>query len=442
MKRIVWLSGAAVLASLGITCSRAGAPELYRMDRAVVEYENIDAKYAEAMCKTASTASDVCRELGFDMPQTVRMSAVCDAAQPVRLYCDGNDRIYLTVRSEKNLAGPAESGIHNVYGICHEVGHLAMYRLVPEHMWLSSAGAEGWAHFLGSRIVDRVWKAHGKGLWPDGHDYSADGTARLTAQLGAAGQSATVKGAGLWQDLAALMEVKQIAAVFGAWSKAKIDMTDPGAGLRAALLAVNNDPRTAAWWNKAEPVFVVRQPKSGFAARTAMANELQGKAIELALDDGRQADKKSIAGGGHAVKYTVGGEGWYLTGVRIFGSRYGMPQAPQEDFHVWLCDADLNVIADFPQPYGKFRRGEPTWVNLLTRPTNVPREFVICVGFNPTATKGVYVGMDGTAGKGSMAALPGRDGRVMDEGNWMIRARVDQLKSADALTLADQNATL
>jgi len=430
------LAKTALLGAVCLTCGMAQAGQLYRMDQAVVEYENCDGRYAEAICKVTSAAADVCRGMGFDMPQTIKVSVVCGGDQKVRLFNDGNDRVYLTVRSEKNLLKPADSGIHLVYGLCHEVGHLAMYRVVKEHAWMNAAGAEGWAHYAGSVIVDTVWKAHGEGLWPDAHDYSVDGTERLNAQIQGEGKNASAQGAALWKELAERIEMKKIAVVFGAWAKAKIDPADPGAALRTALLSMNNDPQVAAWWNKAEPAFVVKQPKSGFAARTAMANELQGQPMELALDDGRQAGQKSIAGGGHAVKYAVQGNGWYLTGVRIFGSRYGMPQAPREDFHVWLCDAQLNVIADFPQPYGKFNKGDPAWVDLLTKPTEVPSEFVVCVGFNPTGTKGVYVGMDGKENMGSMTALPGSEGQAMEQGNWMIRARVDQLKSADSLTLA------
>ncbi len=135
------------------------------------------------------------------------------------------------------------------------------------------------------------------------------------------------------------------------------------------------------------------------------------------------------------MKYKVQGDSWYLSGVRIFGSRYGHTQAPRENFHVWLCDTELNVIADFPQPYGKFKKGNPRWVNLATKPTNVPSEFIVCVGFNPTGTKGVFVGIDGKDADSSMTALPGKEGKALDKGNWMIRLRLDQLKSANSLTL-------
>ena len=172
---------------------------------------------------------------------------------------------------------------------------------------------------------------------------------------------------------------------------------------------------------------------SGFGARTVDRTELQGKPVQLALDDGRPAGKKSMAGSGHAVGFDVAGRDWYLTSVRIYGSRYGRPRAPNEDFHVWLCDADFRVIADFPFPYARFRRGGPGWVRLDVDPTNVPEKFTICVGFNPTATKGVFLHHDGQGSDHSSTGLPGRGTRRFQRGDWMIRAHVDQPKLSDPL---------
>lgn len=418
-----------------LVCGMVSAEEVYRMEGALVTYENVDQRYAEAICRTVSAARDACRDLGFDMPETIKISANCDAKQRVRLFNDGKDRIYLTIRSEKNLLKPGASGIYHIYGLCHEVGHLAMYRVIGDHMWMSSGGAEGWAHYMGSRIVDSVYGVHGESLWPDAYDYSADGTRRLAAQIQAGSKSGVVKGAALWMELAELIGTERLAAVFKAWSGAKVDLSDPGAALRKTLLSTNDNAQLAAWWNRAEPVVVFKRAKSGFAARTAERSELQGQPMELFHDDGRQASKKSLAGGGHAVRFKVEGDSWYLTGVRIFGSRYGSRQAPRENFHVWLCDGEFNVIADFPQAYGKFKKGNPRWVNLATKATNVPSEFIVCAGFNPTGTKGVFVGMDGKGGDNSLTGLPGKEGRVVDEGDWMIRVRMDQLKSADSLKI-------
>jgi hypothetical protein len=409
--------------------------EVYRIDNVVVTYDGIEQQYVQAIARVVAAARKVAAEqFGFDMPETIKMNATQDAKQPVRLFNDGQDRLYLNVQTARQLGKPSESGVFHIYGICHEIGHLAMYRVIHDHNWLTSAATEGWAHYVGSRIVDSVYVLEKKDLWPDGYNYLADGMARLKRQLTQSNPSSSVIGAGLWKELVDILGDKGIVAVFRAWSKADIDPTDPGAELRKTLLTCKEDPRLADWWNKAEPVFVFKRPRSGFIARTAKRNELTGQLLELSHDDGRQAGKRSIAGSGHVVRFTVPGDSWYLTSVQVYGSRYGYPAPPREDFHVWLCDSDFKVITDFPQPYSKFRRANPHWVNLPVEPTNVPSEFVICVAFNPTATKGVYVGHDKSASRNSFIGLAGQKDKPFDKGNWMIRVKLDQLKNSDALS--------
>lgn len=409
--------------------------KIFRTKHAAVTYTGIDERHAEAIAQTAEAArAAAARDFGFDMPETVKVTVSAKPSGGVRLFTDGQDHFFLSIRSEKDLRRPSETGIFHIYGLCHETGHLAMYRPIRDHGWMTTAAAEGWAHYLGSRLVDAVHAAEGEKLWPDQYNYLADGTQRLNGQLARDKLSPVVKGAALWKELVEIVGDKGVAPIFAAWGKAKIDPTDPGSALRKALLAANADKRLGKWWNKAEPLLVFKRPRSGFAARTAKPSELSGRPVERAHDDGVQAGTKSIAGGGHAVKSQIAGHDWYLTSVRIYGSRYGYPRPPREDFHVWLCDKDFKVIADLPFPYSSFTRGQPKWVTLrVPRPINVPREFILCVGFNPTRTKGVFVGHDKEASGNSLTGLPGRGSRAFGRGDWMIRASLNRLKIADAL---------
>ncbi|SIO35319.1 RNA polymerase sigma-70 factor, ECF subfamily [Singulisphaera sp. GP187] len=157
---------------------------------------------------------------------------------------------------------------------------------------------------------------------------------------------------------------------------------------------------------------------------------------ELTLDDGKPAGKKSIAGSGHAVRFESPGDGWTLTSVRLHGSRYGYPKPPNEDFTVYLCDENFQQIAAFPFPYSTFKRGPEDWVRMALKPTKVPAKFIVCVGFNPAATKGVYVSHDGQKKKkdgdspSSFTGLPGDTPQPFAQGNWLIRVRLEPPKKA------------
>jgi len=405
-----------------------------RLDHVVVSYSGISREHAKAIARTVEAARAAAVErFGFDMPGTIHVNVRREAKAAVRLFNDGQDRFSLTVRSERDLRKPSMTGIFHLYGLCHEVGHLAMYRPIRDHSWMTIAAAEGCAHYLGSRLVDDVYAREGKDLWPDAYDYRADGTKRLKQQLARAKPDEMTRGAGLWKELAEIVGDRNVAKIFKAWGQVEVDPADPGAAVRKSLLATHADKRLADWWDRAEPAFIFKRPKSGFAARTAKPKELTGRATELAHDDGVPAGKHSFAGGGHAIRFKVDGPDWYLTEVKVFGSRYGRPQPPKEDFHLWLCDKDFKTIADFPFPYATFARGDARWVTLAVKPTNVPAQFIICVGFSPTGTKGVFVHHDKEDSGNSLTGLPGRAGRGFSRGDWLIRANVDQLKIANPL---------
>ena len=428
MKRLT-----AIAACLGVTLLARAAEKEHRLGHTVVAYEGIGKDYAEAIARTVEAARAAAVEkLGVNMPDAIHVSARSNPKRSNELFNDGQDRFSLTVRSERDLLKPSQSGAFHIYGLCHEVGHLAMYRPIRDHAWLSTAGAEGWAHYLGSRLVDEVHAREGEKLWPDPYNYKDDGTARLKRQLEGGSRSPIANGAALWMELAEIVGDKGLAPIFDAWGKAEVDPADPGAAIGKALLAAKADPKLPEWWKKAEAVLTVKRSKSDFAARTVAPKALSGRPTELAHDDGAPAGKRSFAGGGHAVRFQVEGDAWYLTAVSIHGARYGA--LPKEDFHVWLCDADLKPIADFPFPYSSFAAGPPKWATLEVKPTSVPPEFVVCVAFNPTATKGVFVSHDKEPSGNSLAGLPGFAGQAFPAGDWLIRAKVGRLKSANPLT--------
>ncbi len=407
----------------------SAAEKVTKLAHVQVTATGLSDAYAKAIARTVEAARAVAIEqFGFDMPETIQVSVVASPTSATRLFNDGEDHINLTVPAEEKLLRPAVTGTFHLYGFCHEVGHMAMYRVIHQRRWLSSAGAEGWAHCAGSRILDAVYAREGEKLWPDSYNYLEDGMARLRKQLAAAKPDPTTQAAGLWLSLGELIGDKGFAPLFAAWAKMRLDESQPGIELRKALVARGDEQKLTAWWQKAEPVLIVASPRSGFAAQTKTAAQLKMPAKELAKDNGVSAGMESVAGSGHVVRFEAPGKDYYLTAVRLFGSRYGYPQPPRENASVWLCDTSYKKIAEFPAPYSHFARGDAKWVTIPVRPTRVPQEFIVCVGFNPTATKGVYVHHDSGGSGSSFLALPGGKGQPFDKGDWLIRAVVQEAK--------------
>jgi hypothetical protein len=229
----------------------------FRRDHVVVVYDRIARPYAEAIGRVVAAARNTTsRQYGFDMPPTILVSVTVDERAHVKLFNDGRDRILLIVRSEQDLRKPAVSGFFNLYGMCHEVGHMAMYRLIPDHTWMTVDAAEGWAHYLGSRLVDAVYSAEGGNIWPDHYNYIEDGTKRLEWELASDDASGIVRGAASWKQLAEIVGDKGIAPIFVAWGRTRIDRANPASNLGKALLLAARDQRTRMWWQRAKDLLI------------------------------------------------------------------------------------------------------------------------------------------------------------------------------------------
>ncbi|TWT73840.1 hypothetical protein Pla123a_37340 [Posidoniimonas polymericola] len=155
-----------------------------------------------------------------------------------------------------------------------------------------------------------------------------------------------------------------------------------------------------------------------FATTAAAKTEL------LKHDDGSQEGKRSMTGGMHSVRFECPEGEWRLTGIRLHGSRYGAGQAPNEDFLVLVTNEDHSQQIEIKQPYSLFERGPEKWVRINFDPVAVSGAFHVAVFFNPTRTKGVYVGIDEGSSANSFvrtASDPSAAGDKLD-GEWMIRA--------------------
>lgn len=419
-------------------CASVGFGATARAPNVEVKYDGISEKQATAIAQTVSAARKVyVEEFGFDMPETILYTVTAKAGQPTRLYNDGLDRLNLSISNAAMLDRPQKSAVFNLYGMCHELGHLAMYRLLKEHDWLSGAGAEGWAHYVGSVVVDRVYAAQGEKLWADPYDYRADGLARLKKQLSGAAADATTKGAGQWMELEKIIGQKEFARLFSAWQMAQIDLSDAAPVASRVLFDLKpaQKPALEKWWQGAAPLLVQKRDSSTFKAQSIAANKLTGKPIELALDDGSDDGRSSIAGGGHARAFKAPGGGeWYLTRIDIRAARYGPPQAPATQFEIALCDAQNKPITNWKKPYAMVKRAaQLDWIAIEIPPTRVPAEFNICIEFKPTGSSGIYMGYDSSSNGNSRVATPGEEGSAFSKGDWMIRPHLDVAKEADAL---------
>jgi Tol biopolymer transport system component len=399
----------------------------------VVEITWIDKTYGEAFANILFEARrEYEQTFGLSLPETLTLQAQRQPQGTTKLWTDGEAYLFLTVESKEKLAPPARSGVFSVYGLCHELGHIAMYRRMRNFVGLPDGVGEGWAHYTGSVIVDAVAQRLGKDIWPEYYDAAAaEGSARLIK---------TIENK-KFEDLEPMdcaakvfydLDLKYGRKTVG--NAMNMALTEKPSGKELMPLFVQSlrkitaDANAGDWIPKRvlEPQtqwkVKTRNVDDAFFADAKIVTDENG--ITLHYDDGTSEGKRSTSGSGHAVLFQKPDGDWLLDRIDIFGSRYGRPEDQNRTFTIYVCDENFNPVYEISKYYALFRRGEDKWNNLNIDPVKVPKRFYVCLSFEPTYNRGIYVAYDESVGRShSFSALPYThvfdvDGKY----DWMIRA--------------------
>jgi hypothetical protein len=414
-----------------MTAACFGASDQLVVAHVKVSWCAVDSTHARALAETVAAAREIYIGLGFDMPDTVSLSVTCGDSVGSGFFNDGKDHLFLSIPSLDSLAPPAKSGIFIIYGICHELGHIAMYRTLKNRDWMPDAAAEGWADFIGSAVVDRVFAAKGESLWPEPYDYSQDGMARLQKEVASKSLSEMTRAAAQWQELSTIIGLRSFAQLFATWESAGIDPVRPSEPLLAALEKIRPPSQAALgqWWRDAEPVLVEKLQASDIRAEQIPLSSLSGQTTKLPPNGATETSHASRGGGGEGRKFTVpGGSDWYLTAVRVYGSRYGDEKPPDTMFDIALSDADAKLVAIWKGRYASFPYLQDGWTRFDVPPTRVPSTFFVALNFRPDGSHGVFVAYDSSTKGSSIDSLPGKPPHIFDGGDWMIRLELDRKK--------------
>ena len=136
-----------------------------------VQYEECTENYAKASLKILQVVKSNAIKMGFILPKKIEFHIV--KSDKEKLYVSGENANLITweYKSMNDFLAPQKSGFNNVYGLCHEMGHLCMFNITPKYNWMTNDYSEGWANYFGSLMVDNVDRILGIKAWPDQHDY-------------------------------------------------------------------------------------------------------------------------------------------------------------------------------------------------------------------------------------------------------------------------------
>lgn len=391
-----------------------------------VEYQGIDPKWAPAYANICDAVFQGYLEtFGYTLPEPLAVS-ISVTGEETRLWTDGKSAVFLQLRQEDDLL--PSSRYKNVYGMCHEPGHIFMYSGLSSIAGLPEGVGEGWAHYCGSVICDYVWKVLGKDAYPVPFDYSGTGSSRLEAQCKGKDKDNTTLAACTFFELGkkyghkligqamrqALESKPSGAQLMPLFSDALSQLTGAPA---KSLLPEQMMAKKLKWDSKL--LQEGKSPKAAFF--TGLKSNAEGW---LYYDDDANEGMRSIAGSGHAVVFRKAGGG-KLVAVKMKGSRYG-PEESGSVFRLTILDASFKAIRQLEFPFMKYaQRGEALyWVEFPIPSIGVPEVFFVAFDFSPTSTDGVYVGFDESSQGHSFMALPNDHLSDFEKREWMVRSQV------------------
>jgi len=144
----------------------------------------------------------------------------------------------------------------------------------------------------------------------------------------------------------------------------------------------------------------------------------------LSYDDGKSDGSRSIAGATQTMVFDKPAGDWSLVQVWLHGSRYGYPAPPSENFDIYVCDAQMNVLKEYQRAYSTFGRGDAKWVVMPLEPVLLTDKFYVLFHFHAEQTKGVFVHYDTSVAESHswVGAWGGETKPMREKSDWMIRA--------------------
>ena len=401
--------------------------ESFVSDHATVNYSGVDKKWAKAFSEIYESARQGYIDVfGILLPERVTIE-ITVTGEKTQLWTDGEGAFFLKLEREEDLL--PSSPYRNIYGFCHEPGHIVMYSRMKSTSGLPDGVGEGWAHYAGCVITDYVWEHLGKDVYPVPFDYSVFGTKRLDDAAGKPSDDAVTVASNAFYALGKNYGHRAVGDAMLAALKDKPSGSELMPRFKAAVLAMLGEDAAAML---PESILTVKLKwesqiiKQGVAPPASFFKGLKrDKDGWLKYNDGTNEGMRSTAGGGHAVIFRAPGGG-KLAKVRLFGARYG-PAQSNSVFNVYILDNSFKEIASFEFPYMIFdeRSGDALyWREFDMKNTPVPEVFFVCFVFEPTATDGVYVGIDKSSTGHSFGAAPGSYLGDLDEGDWMVEAEM------------------
>ncbi len=138
-----------------------------------VKYEKETEKYMLASLNILEFVKNEARKNGFELKKG-KTNFIIKKSNRTALYFDRKslNGIIWEYKSLDDFLAPEQSGKKNIYGLCHELGHLYMFNIIHNrNNWMTKEHNEAWADLFGNYMIDLLYKKKGMEIWPEPYDY-------------------------------------------------------------------------------------------------------------------------------------------------------------------------------------------------------------------------------------------------------------------------------
>lgn len=152
----------------------------YETGQVSVISDFVDKATVKSLALTLDEARSIAVNSGFKMADRINLHVIKNPEiGKIILFNDGCRNIFLFYPDEFSFNSKILHNNTNTYGLCHEVGLMALNSVPLKTDDFSFFILEGWAQVFASVTNDIIYEKYGKNLWKDGLDYRKFGMKRL-----------------------------------------------------------------------------------------------------------------------------------------------------------------------------------------------------------------------------------------------------------------------
>lgn len=228
-----------------------------------VKYDIEAEKYVKASIKVLESAWNIATRNGYKLPDKIRFN-VRNTDRSV-LYFDRKSlkEITLEYKNIDSFNSPNQGGKNNIYGLCHELGHLCMYNTTTnKNNWMSYNFRESWADFFGNFLIDSVHAELGTDFWPNSYDYLEFSGSEYMAKRIEKNNSKIAdfnKAGKFWIELNSIVGFKNMNRIFEQVNELKVSNPDAKEEFLEVLKTVSDKNEIEDLYRQYSDLLIVKQ---------------------------------------------------------------------------------------------------------------------------------------------------------------------------------------